>query len=57
MKLPRKLKKKLKKEFGSEIVDMIIKGKILYKSNNQSILTENGWKIITQKKNIFCIID
>ena len=53
MKLPRKLKKKLVKKYGTEIVKNIISGELMYKTNDIAIMTENGWKIIKGKKTIF----
>jgi hypothetical protein len=56
VKLPRKLKKKLTKEYGSQIVKKIISGELTYKANDVAVMTENGWKEIKGKKTIFMTI-
>ena len=56
VKLPRKLKKKLAKKYGSDIVKKIISGELIYKANDIAIMTENGWKIINGEKRIFMTI-
>lgn len=56
MKLPRKLKKKLINKHGSEIVKKIIRGELIYKSNQIVVMTKNGWKVIDGKKQIYMTI-
>ena len=57
MRLPRKEKKDLKKKHGDKIVKDILSGVLSYKTENFSVMTENGWKTIKGKKKIFINIE